>query len=74
MDGVGFDLIGQQEESSRLLVIIDGQQRDGVHQPALGGERQANLRISGLPEKQHEVSVRILSGKYVLDAVEVLGK
>lgn len=74
MDGIGFDLIGQQEESSRLLVIIDGQQRDGVYQPALGGERQANLRISGLAETQHDVSVRILSGKYVLDAVEVLGK
>lgn len=71
-DGSGFNLVGQQEQPSQLLVWIDGKQHDEFVTPHTGGDRETNLRIGSLTSDKHSVKIKVLKGQYILDAIEVL--
>ncbi len=72
-EGTGFNLVGKQEQESKLVVFIDGsRQRDSVIEPQTGGDRQTNVHISELCAGQHKVTIKVAAGKYILDAVEIL--
>ncbi|MDN6967404.1 glycosyl hydrolase [Oenococcus sp. UCMA 17063] len=72
--GCGFNLIGKQEVNSRLSVMVDDQLIDGWLQPSMSTDKSANVSIQGLSSHDHQVTILVVNGGYILDAVSFFKK
>lgn len=67
--GTGFALIGSGYAST-LKIEIDGEVVSESEEVPASTYRQAPYKISGLSGGEHEVTVTVLEGNFILDAIE----
>ncbi|MFT8399994.1 MAG: glycosyl hydrolase [Lentilactobacillus diolivorans] len=70
--GSGFSLIGRQKTPSVLNVTIDDTINHWNLRPQKGHDKSANLTIDQLKDGQHHATIHLISGQYILDAIEWL--
>lgn len=72
--GKGFALIGSNEGTAVLGVMVDGEEIDAEAATNISSNHGTSYLYYGLEEKEHEVTVTVKSGKFVLDAILPLGQ
>lgn len=70
--GTGVDLIGANDGTARLDVVVDGEPLAAGARTKASGQRQATYQLRGLPDGRHTATVSLTSGKLVLDGVSVI--
>jgi hypothetical protein len=68
--GTGLNLFGATG-SATLEVRIDGRTPQTV-QVGTVGTRQTSYWLRGLPQRHHNITVRVVSGTFTLDGIDVL--
>lgn len=72
--GKGFALIGANDGTAKLRVTADGQEIDAEAATNASSNHGTSYLYYGLEEREHEITVTVKSGKFVLDAVLPLGQ
>lgn len=71
-DGTGVALTGETKKDAEIIPIVDG-----VEQTACTtfrtGSREVSYQISGLENGHHTLSIKVVSGTYSVDGMEVIG-
>ncbi len=72
--GKGFALIGSNDGTAALGVTVDGEEISAEAATNASSNHGTPYLYYGLEEKEHEVTVTVKSGKFVLDAILPLGQ
>lgn len=70
MEGSAFLILGENEQRCQLQVTVDGVQSE--YETAAAGPREVALSLFGLPSGRHWVQIKVLSGAFCIDGLEVL--
>ncbi|GAA1981574.1 hypothetical protein GCM10009718_18300 [Isoptericola halotolerans] len=70
LDGTGFDLYGETGQATIEVQVDDRAPR--TEQVGATGARQTSYWLRGLPQGEHTVTVRVVSGTLGLDGVDLL--
>ncbi|WP_283680244.1 glycosyl hydrolase [Lentilactobacillus sp. Marseille-Q4993] len=71
-DGTGFSLIGKQSAETYIRVYVDGRMVLPSVRVQKADDKSENFVIRNLEDKNHNVRILALRGKYTLDAVDLI--
>lgn len=71
-DGTGVAITGETKANSVIVPTVDGVEQQPITVCATGS-REVSYQISGLENGRHTVSIKVSSGTYNVDGMEVIG-
>jgi hypothetical protein len=70
--GSGLDVLGANDGSAKLEVTVDGQVTSASVSTMASKDLYQTFTLRGLSAGEHEVQLKVLSGKLIVDAVGVV--